>query len=562
MTNAMRPYVIGLNRIWGFLLPTSLKHRVLLLLVVAVAMAVRLPPITEGLPNDELSTGYYRSIYSMWIDEAEPLFAVYNLHPARLDFDPDIYLTGTLQVYLYALGLQAAAFVGAVDLVSDKDYYRENPSRIAPLYIVGRAITFIFGVGTVFAVFLLSRQLYASDGVGILSALFLALLPTHVLYSFVLKSDGISVFFVVMTAVFSTGILKSGGWRWYVLAGLSAGLAASAKATGASAVIFVALAHVLRIHSELYPTGHLNGQGLFQRLVHSIRASMARRKIFLAAIAAIGGMFIGFPYLFLAPGDVAAYFYADPGGRAIHGFNLNESGTWIPHLFNMVTNMGPLILTLSLLGVVLMLLRRNPTDLLLGLWAVTFFVLLGFTQTGGMDRATLPLSPILAIAAAQVCMWTYQKVRHRSSAARIAAVAALSLVVIYNLGLTWSYVEVMADEDVRFKATRWITQNVVPGSSIGYDSAGIYAWHSPESTYTVEPDQPEGMSLSKYDVILVTSPLERYADNLAIHLENSSRLTPLRLGRVLEGWEAWYTWDIYIYTRTPMGSAGVQLPTR
>ena len=71
---------------------------------------------------------------------------------------------------------------------------------------VGRPLSALFDVGTVFMVFLLGRKMY-SQKVGLLAAAFTALAVIHIQNSHFYRPETFSVFFLI----FAISILSSGG---------------------------------------------------------------------------------------------------------------------------------------------------------------------------------------------------------------------------------------------------------------------------------------------------------------------------------------------------------------
>lgn len=80
-------------------------------------------------------------------DEGQTYHALASMRPARLDFDPHMFIYGGS--YLYPLG--AAIFglksVGALHVTRDYGYYLAAPNQIARLYLVGRAFNIVAFLG-------------------------------------------------------------------------------------------------------------------------------------------------------------------------------------------------------------------------------------------------------------------------------------------------------------------------------------------------------------------------------------------------------------------------------
>jgi hypothetical protein len=110
--------------------------------------------------------------------------------------------------------------------------------------IVGRLVSVLLGLGTVLLVYLVGRTIY--DGwTGAIAALFLALMPYHVVVSRQVLLDGPMTFFATLTLLLIAkyGATHSSRWLWAAAAGM--GMTFLAKETGivlvASVYAFLAL---------------------------------------------------------------------------------------------------------------------------------------------------------------------------------------------------------------------------------------------------------------------------------------------------------------------------------
>jgi 4-amino-4-deoxy-L-arabinose transferase-like glycosyltransferase len=115
---------------------------------------------------------------------------------------------------------------------------------------VGRSVSVVIGVMTVLAVFALGRSLY-STRVGLLAALFMALMPYHVVVTRQVILDGPMTLFATLTLCSIAHYARVQSSRWLYATGLCLGLTFLAKETGiillAAVYLFLALSPSIKV---------------------------------------------------------------------------------------------------------------------------------------------------------------------------------------------------------------------------------------------------------------------------------------------------------------------------
>lgn len=154
------------------------------------------------------------------------------------DFNPHFFRWPSLPFYLQALAslprfLQDA---GAGLYTDVKNIIPEG------YYLAGRTWTAALGVGTVFLTYLTGRVLLGPV-IGLLSGLIMAVLPLHSEHSHYITPDITVTFFCTLTLLFAALIYKTGQLKWYLAAGVAAGLTCGSKYNVAIILITVGLAH-------------------------------------------------------------------------------------------------------------------------------------------------------------------------------------------------------------------------------------------------------------------------------------------------------------------------------
>ena len=206
---------------------------------------------------------------------------------AKGDLNPHNFLYPSLYFYaLFAWEVLFFAVGRAVGWFASLDAFQRefftDPSR---LFLAGRALTALFGIATVPAVYWFGRRLY-DETTGLSAAAFMAVAPVAVRDAHYVKLDVPVTLFVVLTHVVLAGIVTdpvaAGRRRSWLLAGLFAGLTISTHYYAAFIVIPIAVAALV--------DGSKTGDWM--------RAS---RMLTLAAAATIAGFVIGTPFFFAEP---------------------------------------------------------------------------------------------------------------------------------------------------------------------------------------------------------------------------------------------------------------------
>jgi len=147
------------------------------------------------------------------------------------------------------------------------------------IFSVGRFTTALYGIGTVLFVYVVGQRMY-SKKIGLISSLFLAFTLLHVRYSRLIRPDVPMVFFIILSFLCTYLMYERGKTRYYVLAGIFAGLSIATKYGGVILVVPIFLAHLFRSLEER----------------KTLLGILFDRRVFLALLSIIIGFFIGCPY--------------------------------------------------------------------------------------------------------------------------------------------------------------------------------------------------------------------------------------------------------------------------
>jgi 4-amino-4-deoxy-L-arabinose transferase-like glycosyltransferase len=297
-------------------------------------------------------------------------------------------------------------------LVAPTQWWADEPS-----YLAARLVVAGLGVAGVAAAWWLGSRSYGRMA-GAVAAAAVAVATVHVVYSRMAVTD-------ILLALGVTVALALLAGDEIELAGLAAGLAASAK----------------------YP-------GLIL-LVPLVAAAWGRwSRLAIAFSLAVAGFLITSPYVAVHLGEALGDAWRVQR-RAREGWLGFEDDSWAGIAFaaELWEALGPaLIVAVAGLVLAVAAARRNRADLVLSSFVLAYFASL-LTIDAHFDRYVLPLVPPLAVLAGRV----------RS----LAPVTLLLLVV----PLTWSVQEAreLTLTDTRVVAQRWIERNLPPDAAIAAD---------------------------------------------------------------------------------------------
>lgn len=143
----------------------------------------------------------------------------------RGDFDPRLYQYGGLWIYPLAGALKAASIVGFVDLRSDMSFYLEHPDAFGRFYVVARAMSVMWGLVGVTAVYCIARRFTGDAVLAMLSGMAFAALPIVVNAAHEAKPHLAGTALMLLSILPATRYVQLGRSRDAVLAGLCCGAA-------------------------------------------------------------------------------------------------------------------------------------------------------------------------------------------------------------------------------------------------------------------------------------------------------------------------------------------------
>jgi hypothetical protein len=264
--------------------------------LLALSLVLRLVGINWGIPHyDPALMPYTEYRHSYHIDEDNFLWGLALMRPSEGNFDVSIHHWGTLQFYLIYGALLIGSAVGVVPAPWEGAFLAGNVQALPWLYILGRLVSVLMGVGATLLVFMLGKALggwRAGLGAGVAYAISpLAVVGAHYL------TNDITMSALLVGSVFAgVKAVQTGDGRWLFGAGLLLGLATSAKysaAFGALALVMAQTGFLVRERAETdtSTSGRAGSRGVSRTLLVAV----------VPWLGALTGFLLGEPYALLTP---------------------------------------------------------------------------------------------------------------------------------------------------------------------------------------------------------------------------------------------------------------------
>jgi len=382
----------------------------------------------------ELSGARFNPLRSYHPDESQFIESLSNMNIKKFDFNPHYFYYGTLYFWLFGISLGIAFITGFIKLTTSLDFFYSHPEALAKFYIAGRMVSVLFAVLTVFLVFQVSKKLYGEKK-ALIAALFIAIMPLFVINSHYVAVDITEIFFIVLTLFISLKVLESQNVKWFILGGISAGLAGSAKYPGILAIFFIPLAYFL--------SGINNWKNFL--------LCFFRKKVLLSYLCSFFAFIVICPFFITSNSEVMSYI------REVRGMDWNFLSGGLFYLKALYNGMGLPLLVISFTGLFFAFYKKEKKELLIIFWVI-FSLLFFIVSSKRIDRYILVILPFLAILAPR-SLDLFKNKPLRSSIFIFVAVSSFFYTAAYDL--------VFKQENTRTSAGKWISENIDHDSSIG-----------------------------------------------------------------------------------------------
>ena len=341
------------------------------------------------------------------------------------------------------------------------------------LIALSRGLTIAFGAGTVLITFLAGLRLLGNDWTALFAATIVAVSPANVALSRLITPDTFVTFFAAATLLAATYVMDRGTWRDYLLAGVLAGLTASAKYNGGLVILSVVAAHFLRVN----------------------RTPRNDRMLLAAFFACAAGFVAASPFAVLAPAEFLAGLALDAqvytkGHAGMEGDTLR----W--YIAHMGATAG-VVYVFSGLEILRGLWARSRPLLLLAAFPLVYFTFIAAFEVRN-DRTFLPITPFLFLLAASFLSFATGHASRIASLTpkhvRAATLAAVLVALFQPAGKAVRDTLQLLHSDSRRAARLWIEENIPAGSRIAIEpyapflDPGRYAIQAFERLTIHDPD--------------------------------------------------------------------------
>ena len=327
-------------------------------------------------------------------------------------------------------------------------------AELAPEVVtVNRMVCALMGAGTVFLVFILTRELFGEPRTAFIAAVFASVSGVIAKGSIIVRPEIFMCFFVTLALIGAARVLKRGRCRDYLWAGLFTGLACSSKYNAGLVVLSFIAAHFLP----------------------GSRAGRPHRWMVWGLWLCVLGFLAGTPYAAL---DIDR-FLADLGFELAHyrTGHLGRDGESEWAYLGVILAKDGWVAWLALIGVLRGMVTRSRPILLLLVFGLPYLVAISLLPVQ-MDRHVTPLLPVIAICAAAECAvvlnWTLRRAKVSGiwpwGVATGSVLGGVIFVVWTGLQQSIHLVDLLTGENGRDQAREWIEENIPKGAVIAVES--------------------------------------------------------------------------------------------
>ncbi|MGB8953153.1 MAG: glycosyltransferase family 39 protein [Candidatus Aminicenantales bacterium] len=400
----------------------------------------------------------------------ENWFAQKAVNIYKGDLNPHFFHVPTLHMYMLAGILRgyylAGKFFGKFH--SPAEFMENLAHDQTVFYTLGRLLSALLSLGTILLVYLIGMKMY-NRRAGALAALFLIFSPEYNKVSHDMVPDGPMLFFFMLAFYFVWQVYKSGKTKYYILAGLVAGLGSAVKYGGQMIFIPLFLAHVFYILEKGLPKKDIF---LSPKLVGS-------------AFFFILGFLAGCPYAVLD----FRIFWRDFRWQSEHLYKLGHFGSssaqpaWLFYiLYGFRENIGLIFQFFALGGLVYGFVRRRKREMILFSLPLVLFFIIGTWKTRA-TRYFLPLAPFFILIASSfldrtlsyISLWVKRwsgKNSFRLKGETLLASAAVLLVILPQAFQVARFDYTLTQPDTRTIAKDWIHHYIPARTKIALEEYG------------------------------------------------------------------------------------------
>lgn len=415
------------------------KKNFALISILIIAFLLRLWGIDYGLPYFFIGDEQPLVFGALKMAQLKTLLPV--LHPA--EFRPLYYppLMPYFNLIFLSPFLLIKYLIGSWQNLTDfSNDLILNPGFV---WLVARIFNLFISLAGIYLLYLISRKLF-NRKTALFSALFLCLSFFHLQLSHFTRHWIPAVFFVYLVVLFAFYIKDSPQKKYYLWAGLAAGLA-----FGVSYITIIALALVLLVYFLL--------RGI------SFKQALKDKNLWLMLI--VFGI-LAVVFVLLHPQEFFRIAFGEDSTATQTKTLVDYFGSF-RYYFKTMLFYEPVILFFGLLGWLIFWLKSKKQALIFLLWPIIYISILYFFFHHE-SRYIILILPWFCLLAGYGLSLLLEKIKKPLWIALV-----ILLVFIYPLTITLKYDYLLSQPDTRLLAKDWVDKNIAPVSRIITDWAEI-----------------------------------------------------------------------------------------
>ena len=405
-----------------------------LLLVLLLASGLRFWGLAWGLP------WAFHPDEGDYVDRARWMLQTHRLNP-------EYFKNPSLLTYIVLGEIQLGRALGSLAGPLD-------PDQPGVMNLLARLDSALIGTASVAVLYGIGSRLFAPK-VGLVAALLLAVSFSHVRDSHYGVNDVPCLGLLLVSIYCSVRLLRQPTTVWYVLAGLSGGLATSAKYSAGFFFVPLLAAHFLARRRR--PAGNVTEV----------------RREGLAALAGVAGFLLGTPFALLDSTRFRADFASQARLGDLPWAGQPTESVAVLYGTSLAQGVGGLAVSLALVGLV-MLWRARRGELCVLLAFPLTYLLFMLPKALFFTRFALPLVPFVCLLAAYSLVRLSKLVRGPWRPAVLAALIAAT--IAQPLVNDIRHNQLISREDTRILAVRWTQDNLRPDTRLKF---GDYTLEDP-----------------------------------------------------------------------------------
>jgi hypothetical protein len=399
---------------------------------------------------------------------------------------------------VYGMYFIVGKLLGMFSEVNDfSTYFLLEPSSF---YLMARLVSVLSGIIAILVIYLIGNKLY-NKRVALLSSLLLCATFTFIDLCHSAKQDVTMILFLLLSFLSLSLILKTGLRKYYVLAGVFAGLAISEKYNAGFVIIPIMTSHYIWKSSNR----------------KSLKSPILDKNLLMAFLS-LGTIFVLCnPHLMINPrglwNGVSSLLF-DYSSIARVGIQQSSVNPYIYLVTNIMREgLGIILETVVLIGLIYCIYRRKQQDLLLLSFIIPYMLVAG-TMKSMAPHHLLPAIVIMIIPGSVFISSFIVNVFKQERLQEIAFIVIPISIILSPLYSIIRYDHLMSHKDTRNIAKEWIEKNIDTGATIAIED-GTYSpalVRSQENLKNLLPDA-KAAGGGRAIKILLNIPEENYHKN-------------------------------------------------